>query len=394
MKYLTSGHRRSDITVSPANWKAKNASIKKEWRITYRFYQTGYPPKMVHVRFMNQYKDLQQRQEATEAIIRAIIYDLDDRGYNPNTGVFELDHVFELHERTTLMRALWYAYDRLNYKKQTMIDVKSILHTVEKASKYLVFDIMPVSEIRTKHITLILDRCGQINKKWSGRRHNMYRAYLSKLFTILKKMDATRENPVRDVDLMSVEKKLRNEIDKNLRNKIDKHLRTVNPAFARFIQIFFHSGARVAELMRLQIKDIDIANQRYKVRIEKGRQNKWVWKTIKTIAVPLWVEAMGSAPDEFYLFSKNLVPGEKEIRQDQINRRWRKYVKIGLKLDVELYTLKHMNSTYIAEKLGDEAAAKMNSHTTTGMVINVYDLNRMNRMHQFLKDVDNSFSDN
>lgn len=193
---------------------------------------------------------------------------------------------------------------------------------------------------------------------------------------------------------MPVERKLRNEINKDLRTKIDRHLKITNPAFARFIGIFFHSGARVAELMRLQIQDIDLPNQRYKVKIEKGRQNKWVWKTIKTIAVPLWEEAIGDAPGEYYLFSKNLVPGSTAIRQDQINRRWRKYVKQGLGLDVELYTLKHMNSTYIAEKLGDEAAAKMNSHTTTGMVINVYDINRMSRMHEFLKDVDNSFSDN
>ena len=393
MKHLSNGNRRSDITVFPANWRSKSASVRKDWRITYRFYSPTFPPKLVHIRVMNTYKELPQRQEATEAILRALIYDLDERGYNPNTGKFNAV-AEDIHQNSSLLTSLHFAKSKLNYKPRTMTDVEAILRTVEKACKILVLDVFPVAEIRTKHIYQILDKCGQLNPRWSARRYNMYRAYLSKLFTIIKRMGGTLDNPVRDVEVMITETKIRTEIEVELRNKITSHLKTVDPAFLRFLNIFFHSGARISELMQLQVKNVELQNQRFKVKIEKGRQNKWVWKTIKNIALPYWNDAIGDADLESYVFSRGLVPGSFPIGQDVLNKRWRKHVKEKFNTDVEMYTLKHMNSTYIAEKLGDEAAAKMNSHTTTGMVINVYDINRMSRMHQFLKDLDNNFRDN
>jgi hypothetical protein len=38
MKSLFNGCSRSDISVTPQNWKTKKASLKYPWKIHYRFY--------------------------------------------------------------------------------------------------------------------------------------------------------------------------------------------------------------------------------------------------------------------------------------------------------------------------------------------------------------------
>ena len=393
MKQLTNGNRRSEITVSPANWRSSKASTKKKWQIQYRFYQPGRPPKLVVVKLMNAYSDLKDRQEATEALIRQITYDLDERGYNPNTFEFQ-EYVGEISRHTPFIEALKAVFPRIEAKKKTLIDIKSVIKGCENSACKLVYDVIPVGEIRTKHITLLLEDVGRTNPRWSPRRHNLYRAYLMRLFRELIKLEAIDLNPAQGVEIKTQEKKLRETLSPELRQKIDTHLREVNYPFWRFVHIFFHSGARETELLKVQIKHIDLPNQRYMVRIEKGKQNKWVWKTIKTVALPLWIEAMGEAEPEMYLFSKGLKPGLIPIGTDKLNRRWRKYVKEKFNTNIDLYSLKHLNTSEIVERLGDQAAAQMNSHTSTGMVINVYDTNRATRLHEFLKGVDNSFSAN
>ena len=72
------------------------------------------------------------------------------------------------------------------------------------------------------------------------------------------------------------------------RKKVNEYLAGNYPHFHRFVLIFFHSGARLSELMRLKKEDIELGNQRYRLEIRKGKEQREVFKTIKTIALPLW----------------------------------------------------------------------------------------------------------
>jgi integrase len=51
------------------------------------------------------------------------------------------------------------------------------------------------------------------------------------------------------------------------------------------MHIFFHSGARLTELMRLQVQDVDLRNQVFKLIVKKGRMSKEVLRLIKDIAL-------------------------------------------------------------------------------------------------------------
>jgi integrase len=90
------------------------------------------------------------------------------------------------------------------------------------------------------------------------------------------------------MDKLSVdEKEQRAILTKAERQYVSELLQTSYPEFFRFLNIFFHSGARISELMKLKKPDVDIAGQRFRSEIKKGRKTRIVWRPIKNIAVPV-----------------------------------------------------------------------------------------------------------
>lgn len=143
------------------------------------------------------------------------------------------------------------------------------------------------------------------------------------------------------------------------RQKIDNYLKPNFYTFWRFINIFFHSGARENEMLALQAKNVDVEKHRFKILIKKGRQKREVYRTIKDIALPLWVEILKDANPEDYLFSVGLKPGPKKIIREQITRRWNVHVKKKLNISADFYSLKHLNIDETADALDIKDASEM-----------------------------------
>lgn len=51
------------------------------------------------------------------------------------------------------------------------------------------------------------------------------------------------------------------------------------------MMIFFYSGARITELMRLKVHQVGLEEQKFKVLVLKGKIN-WDYRTIRDIALP------------------------------------------------------------------------------------------------------------
>lgn len=73
MNYVN-GCSRSEIKVTPANWQTNRASVKKNWKIYYRYYDPATKGtkdwgKMIQIRGMNDDKDLQSRQATTKFLL-------------------------------------------------------------------------------------------------------------------------------------------------------------------------------------------------------------------------------------------------------------------------------------------------------------------------------------
>jgi integrase len=208
---------------------------------------------------------------------------------------------------------------------------------------------------------------------------------------VLKKHGAIKSNPAMEIERLKAVKKIRRTTSADERKKINDYLVKHAYAFWRFIQIFFHSGSRESELMRLRARDVNLQKQTFICLVKKGRDYREHEGIIKDSVLHLWKEILENCKPDQYLFSKGLLPGDHPIRPDQVGRRWALHVKKKLKIQADLYSLKHTNTSAIAGILSDEDAARLNKHTTTAMVVNIYDVERKDRQAERIKRVNNEF---
>jgi site-specific recombinase XerC len=422
---LLNGCSRTKFSVYPTNWHTKKASISKDWYVWYRYtdplYKDLYPHgKLEPVRGMNHIKNREERQIATRQILQELYRLIDHHNYNPITKRINLPNnrtdivVDEILPETPFIDALRAAKKRLKYIQHTLNDVGYVIDGTEEAAKALGYDKLFISAISRKHIVRIFEQCASKNDRFSTNRQNSYRSYLLALFKILLKQEAVTHNPITGIDKEATIKDEPEMLTKKEREKIDKHLRERNYNFWRYMQIFFHSGGRTTELLSLTEQHVDVAQQRYKTLIRKRKSSAWVWRPIKDIALPLWMEIQREIQvkhekfptinKELYFFGEGLIPNWDSIRPDQITKRWRYWVQSdespGLGIKKGFYKIKHLNATEVMDALTNEISiedaekevAEMNAHTSTEMLQQVYDTKNKIRKLDRIKRVRNTFA--
>ncbi len=411
MLQLPNGCTCSDPTVTPANWKTSGASIKKNWRVTYRFrdpsFKEQYPNgKLVGIKKMNRFKTLGERRLATTEILDEVTKLLEE-GYNPITNkISDEKKTTDISEHTPLVDALAWAFENKNAEPETMKNIKSVLLYFNKGLAALNLDRLPVGKVTRKHITqalkktgeikiqtdIVIDKTGRTKKGiWNSNQYNHSRKYISALFTELADVDACDGNPVDRIKKQNTLTKIRGELSILERQKVNAFVKENYFPFWRFLQIFFHSGARMIELLGVKIKDVDLFRQRFKVTVKKGNITREEWRTIKTIALPFWREILSLVKSgDLYLFSWGLVPGIKLNTRYQLTKRWRQHVKIKLGIDADMYSLKHSNLDEVAGELNLEEAQKLAGHKTKVITLG-YTQGESDRKHNRLKEVNNAF---
>lgn len=386
---LPNGCSCSNLSVSPKNWQSKTARVTKDWYIMYRFYDPRYTkPKQVMVKGMNQYKKLSERQEATKTCLAEELDKLVKGECNPFTRVRKVfENIILLTKETPIVEALKQANSKVSVSESTMRDLKYLIIHIERAVKSLSLQAYPVSKVTRKTVKLLLEEIST-----TADRFNKNRSNLMILFSELCEAEAIDINPVRDIKKKKVVKHLRTVLNDEERVMVNDYLQQNYPSFHRFLHIFFHSGARIAELVRVREQDLDLLNQRYKVVIQKGRGYKEVWKTIKDVALPYWNSIKEECCSGDYLFSKGLKPGTMQIKPYQITKRWYRLVKKKIGIEADFYSLKHLHTTEVVDMLSEKDAAKHNEHTSTAMIVGIYDVRGESRRHGKVKGLKNKFA--
>lgn len=405
---LPNGCKCGPLTVYPPNWQEPDASIKKPWYISYRFYDSSGKVKQVALRGMNSAKTLKKRRDKTDYLLRKEEADL-KQGANPLTKkLFVGSPDYIIDPRTPIIQALEKALERVKTEHRTRIEIGSILKHVNKAAKASGLLIMQIRDVKKRHIKMLLEEVGRqkledaarwekLKKpktrkpQWTANNYNHYRKYLSLLFRELSDIEAIEFNPIREIGKQKTIQRIRTILTKDERETIDEHLKKNYYRFWLFMQIFFHSGSRETELLKVKGKDVNLKKQAVKVTIIKGSQQREVIKTIKDIALPFWLEAMEGCREDDFVFSKGLRPGGTMIRPEQISRRWRLHVKEKLGIQADMYSLKHLHTDEVASLLSLDAAGKHNSHTSNKTTL-IYAVNEKEREAERLKKVGNKFA--
>lgn len=412
---------RSNISVTPANWNTQKASVKKPWRIHYRFYDPAFkddPEKWgfpVRIKGMNTYKTLQERQEVTADLLRQERQLIDVLGFNPVTGQYMApEHLRKNDEKLTpktpFIRALELGLRKVEAEKKTLDDIAIVLKFFSKSAVQLGFADLPINEIRRGDIMAVLDNCQHQKKMvkghevpivWNDNQYNHFRKYISIIYTTLEVLEIVEYNPIRKIPVKQIisEETTRAILTEDQQRDVAALLIRY-PLFRRFVNCFFSSGARIAEILRVRGAHVDLPNQRFRVLVKKRKKKVWVWKTITDSALPFWAEIMDTCGLEQYVFSRFLKPGDKAINPRLITRRWSRLVKKRLHVEADFYSLKHLYTTSIMEELeaaqrAREAAlavaSSINSHTTHKVTDQVYDVRKADRQHETAKKLGRNF---
>lgn len=400
----------SPMTVYPSNWHTKRASIKTRWYFSYRFYDPSFKDdpkykdkkgkfigKQKMIATMNQFDDLSVRQKATEMLLAEELHELQEMGYNLITGTYrppENSPAMGISPFLHFPEALWEAYGKMKKSPQCMTVVKSVLRYTELAIEKLNYQHICIKDVKRKHLKLILEQIGKMSVKWGPASFNRYRAHLSMVFNELLEYEAIEANPLFFIKKEQQLVKIRETLSVEQRREVDGHLRAMGKtqtSFRLFLRIFYHSGARIEELLDLKVSRVDLKNQYFIVTLKKGKLYKEVKKTITNASLRYWKLLLKDAQSDMYVFSNGLVPGHARIERKTVSMRWKRNVKEPLGITADLYSLKHSRSTETAALHGAEAAAAQNSHTSTAMVVRIYDVKAWERNHQQLKMVDLSF---
>lgn len=389
--YITEPH------VSPKNWNQKVADITRPWVIHYTFYDPNYPKGFRRqLRGMNNERTLLNRRIATRQIIEAELKVLRE-GFNPFKKTFVATETnFEVNAYTPFIEALWTAVKKIRASEGHIISLKSVVRGVEKSARQLDIHRMALRDVTMKYFNRIFEQCYKNNSNFTGSTHNRYKKSLHRIYRELFKMEAIETNPLALIEKVRATKQVRVMPTEKERKKINKFLKTKRYTFWRAIQLFFHSGAREAEFMRLQVKDVNLKTQECTYTIEKGIEvREGVIRPIKKTVLPLWREIVKDAKPNDYIFSVGLKPGPKLIRREQFSRRWRLHVKKKLGINVQLYSLKHLNTTQVMDELDRfynpaKDVARMNAHNEA-MVVSIYDKNNKSRRDSKIKNITNKF---
>lgn len=386
----------SELKVTPADWQ-NCRTITRDWQIYYRVYDKAfteqYPKgKLVVIKGMNKYKELKQRRACTQSLIDDELQQLRN-GYNPISGqqpTVEIEIPDEINKKTGFIDALNHAKGMLRVSPNTMKgEIEWVIGQIETAAGDLGYKHTSIWDITLKHLHLICEKASiKVDKSYSGDKFNRNKKVLRLLYKKLLILEVVPFNLPISLDRQKgAAKKERQLFTKGERAAIIEHLQKSNPRFLLFIQIFFSSGSRLTEMMRVKVKDVDFANQYITYLVLKGKQYEYKQRPMVDIAVGLWSDAVYGANPDDYVWGKGLLPGAEPSGKYTVKMKWsRLREKLGILKG--FYALKHTNSTEVADMIGTEGVMTLNAESRA-MIESVYDTKHKKRKDDTIKGVNN-----
>ena len=393
MKSLPYDCSCTDAWVSPKNWKTITGkkALTINWYVQCVFYdplfKEKYPKGFPFRKKLNKFKTVEQRKAAAEFYIDEISKLFEVKGYNPITKKYMIPETKPaqgtLHPKLNFTEALKIAYPLLTVSDGVKKEIKRIIAKMEKLANELKIE-FPICEIHSGHIRDLLDPLDL-----TPNEYNKFLTHLSIVLSDLVERRIVFHNPIKDIRKKKTIKKIRETLEVSELQKIFKILKNNYYTFFRYGMIFFHSGARTAELFRVQKKHVNLAKQEYKITIRKGNAYREVIKVILPNALPFWTEIINECTnDDDFLFTRNLQPSLIPTQPYQITKRWKRLVKDKLDVTADFYALKHLFLDELdkASEAHSNLSKNMASHTTN-ITETVYLVGREKRKNEALKNI-------
>jgi len=327
-----------------------------KWYVHFR-----YNKKQFRFRFnLNEIENLEEKSMQFD-VLRELLYEKLTKGWNPN-----IKEIPETGTNYTIATALDFAIEkkRPNIAKKTASGYEGTIKFVKKAVKALRLNDLPITEVKRVHIKTIMEKA-QEQRKWTNNAYNKHLNQLKAVLSELIQYDIIESNPAHNIKNLRVEESIAHIPATDDQMKlIKKELLHNHYNFYIYILIIYNLGIRPTEILSIKLSMIDMYNDLIVLppNITKGRKR---YRTLPiTSQLKQFLESLNfdSLPKDYYLFgsfrqqgkgnvgaSVDFIPAPTQLKRDTATKRWEKIVKIGLGINVTMYSMKKYGANKKAE---------------------------------------------
>lgn len=300
---------------------------------------------------LNYIQNLQEREREFNMLRKALHQKLKD-GWNPLLPDLESES-----ENMSLAEALEFALEQKkpNIAPKSYSGYKGSVKFYIEAIEASHMSYLTISETKRVHIRKISTKAKQINL-WSNKAYNKHLNHIRAVMSELIQWDIIEHNPAHNIKNLPVEETRANIPATAEQHKtIKEHLEVNHPHFYIFIAAIFHTGIRPKELLDIKLNMINFKEQQIILPPEITKTNKErIVPLNKHFISTLFQLETGIYPSDFYLFGSyrepgrgnvgkylDFIPGPTKLKRDTATKRWKRIVKDGLGIDVNMYSYKH-----------------------------------------------------
>ena len=329
---------------------------------------------------VNKFKNLKERKNAIKILAKAVENILEN-GFNP----YDEDSVpVDETKNYSIPDAITFS---LELKKNTLKDnsFRDYRIRIKSFEKWLLangFENRYITAVNKKTIVTFLN---SVLSTTSAKNRNNTRAILSMFFQSLEDNDIIPDNFVKKINVLKSNPERNKTYSSKQEVDIFNYLKSNDELMLLFIQFISYNHLRPVEVVRLQIKDVNVKDRRLYVRAKN--------KAVKVKIIPEIL--LSTLPDlekfhpESYLFTPNGIGQEwttnETDKRDYFSKRFKKVKdSLGLGKDYGLYSFRH---TFIT-KLYHEFVKNSTPFEAKSKLMLITGHETMVALDKYLRDID------
>ena len=360
-----------------------NGDLSKRWYVYYS-YRNPATDKLERqtpiYAGVNKFKNLKERKNAIKILAKAVENILEN-GFNP----YDEDSVpVDETKNYSIPDAITFS---LELKKNTLKDnsFRDFRIRIKSFEKWLLangFENRYITAVNKKTIVTFLN---SVLSTTSAKNRNNTRAILSMFFQSLEDNDIIPDNFVKKINVLKSNPERNKTYSSKQEVDIFNYLKSNDELLLLFIQFISYNHLRPVEVVRLQIKDVNVKDRRIYVRAKN--------KAVKVKIIPEIL--LSTLPDlekfhpESYLFTPNGIGHEwatnETDKRDYFSKRFKKVKdSLGLGKDYGLYSFRH---TFIT-KLYHEFVKNSTPFEAKSKLMLITGHETMVALDKYLRDID------
>lgn len=386
---LTNEHASAHVLslkkkYSTPNIYDANGDLSKRWYVYYSFRnpETDKLERQTHIYAgVNKFKTLRERKNAIKILAQAVENILES-GYNP----YEDEEIVSTSEekKYTIEDAITFSLElkKNTLKENSFRDYRVRIKSFEKWLYANGFENRTINSVDKKTIVTFLN---SVLSTTSAKNRNNTRAILSMFFQSLEDNDIIPDNFVKKINVLKSNPERNKTYSSKQEVDIFNYLKSNDELLLLFIQFISYNHLRPVEVVRLQIKDVNVKDRRIYVRAKN--------KAVKVKIIP--EKLLSTLPDlekfhpESYLFTPNGIGHEwatnETDKRDYFSKRFKKVKdSLGLGKDYGLYSFRH---TFIT-KLYHEFVKNSTPFEAKSKLMLITGHETMVALDKYLRDID------